>query len=422
MRIDNLRMVEMSVSDLATFVGNPRRGDVEAIADSLRARGQYKPIVVNVGSITGRPNEVLAGNHTLMAARSLEWPSLRVVLVDVDGETAAQIVAGDNRIADLGSYDDEKLLDLLREADDLTGTGYSDVDLARLLRDVEPPLALTDPDDAPDRPAEPVSRPGDVWQLGEHRLVVGSSGDTDLVRSAALGHVDCVWTDPPYGVNYVGGTGMTIQNDGADEAVAVFRDAVRTALAVCRPGAPMYVAHSDVVREDFATAMREAGIRLRQTLIWVKDSLVMGRADYHWQHEPIFEAEMPADYEAIAYGFAPGGEGRLGRGGENWHGGHKSSTVFQVPRPRASREHPTMKPVPLVQAMLENSCPPGGLVFDPFSGSGSTLIAAHGLGMRSLVVELDPVYADVTARRFEEHTGVIPLRGRQQYSFAEVAA
>jgi hypothetical protein len=204
---------------------------VKSIAKSLEVRGQYRPIVVNVGTLTGRPIEILAGNHTHAAASSLGWEFIEATTVDVDDEHAAQIVLADNRLADLGSYDDESLLAVLQSAgDDLAGTGYSYTDVAALLRDLEEPVALTDPDDVPDVPATPpVSRVGDVWELGPHRLVVGDSTETHTVRAAFTGTVDCVWTDPPYGVSYVGKTSdaLTIQNDGA-------ADAERSRWARCR--------------------------------------------------------------------------------------------------------------------------------------------------------------------------------------------
>ncbi len=419
-RIPMLQVTSFPVGDLQTYHRNPRRGATDAIAASLKARGQYRPIVVNIGTLTGRPLEVLAGNHTLLAARGLEWTHIDGTTVDVNDSEAAAIVAADNRLADLGGYDDLDLLAALDLAGDLTGTGYTDFDVAQLRAATSDPIALTDPDDVPPRSEKPaVSRPFDVWELGPHRLYVGSSGDTDAVAALAAAPVACIWTDPPYGVNYVGGTGMTIKNDGRDEAIAVFRDAVTTMLALARPGAPVYVAHADVVRLEFQRALEDAGVSLRQTLIWVKDSLVLGRADYHWKHEPILAGEFPdADHEPVAYGFLPGGEGRLGRGGEWWRGDNRQTTVFEVPRPKASRLHPTMKPVELVERMLRNSCAAGEVVLDTFAGSGSTLIAAHRASLVAVLCELDPVYADVICQRWEEHTGIVPVRGGEQVSFA----
>lgn len=424
-----LVVTTVPVSELREYYRNPRRGDVKAIAESLAKRGQYKPLVVNAGSHTGRVNEVLAGNHTLRAAVSLGWETVEVVTVDVADDEAAQIVAADNRIADLGGYDEADLLAVLETAGDLVGTGYTDIDLGMLQRALAEPVALTDPDDAPAiREAAPVSRPGDVWHLGEHRLYVGSSGDVDSVAAVASemcrGGVDCIWTDPPYGVNYVGGTAdkLTIKNDGLEDAIRVFADAVSTMVAVARPGAPAYIAHSDLVRPAFQSALEDAGFRLRQTIIWVKQSIVLGRADYHWKHEPIITTVVPGevdDHAPFLYGFTPGGEGRLGRGGDHWFGDNRQSTVIECAKPAASRLHPTMKPVELVEQMVRNSCPPGGVVFDPFGGSGTTLIAAYRLGVRALLCELDEKYADVICKRFEEHTGIVPVRDGVQVSFVD---
>lgn len=241
----------LAVVDLQTFVGNPRRGAVEQIAASLERHGQYRPIVVNVGSRTGRPFEVLAGNHALLAARSLGWERVDAAVVDVDEATARSIVLSDNRLADLGSYDDAALLALLGSLDDLSGTGYEVEDLAALERQLVPPTVLTDPDDAPPVPDEPLTRAGQVWELGPHRLLVGDCTDVGVVERLVGGDApDCVWTDPPYGVDYVGKTkdALTIQNDGSGGLGALLRDAFDVVVAVCRPGAPVYVAHADTER------------------------------------------------------------------------------------------------------------------------------------------------------------------------------
>lgn len=425
---ERLQVRVFPVEELSLFHRNPRRGDVRAIAESLATHGQYRPLVVNVGTHTGRAFEILAGNHTYLAACSLGWATVQATTVDVADETAHRIVLADNRLADLGAYDDADLVAALEAAGDLAGTGYERGDLDALLAELSEPVSLTDPDDVPDLPDADaaVSRLGDVWELGPHRLLVGSSGDLEAVRAAMPEGVawDCVWTDPPYGVEYVGGTGLTIQNDGAADAVAVSVAFLEVAAVMCRPGAPVYMAHADVLRIPLQTAMERLGIRWRQTLMWVKDRFVLSRADYHYQSEPIAlgEVDAPAlDFEPIAYGFTPGGEGRLGRGGKRWHGDNRSSTVFEVKRPTRSADHPTMKPVELVEAMLTNSCAPGAWVADGFAGSGSTLIAAHRLGRKAFVVELDPRYADVICRRWHEHTGIAPVRRGIRHDFAEVS-
>lgn len=422
MLVGQLVYDRLPVDSLHTFGGNPRKGDVGQIARSLEKHGQYRPIVVNAGTVTGRPREVLAGNHTLMAARSLGWPLIDACVVDVDDDTAKSIVAADNRLADLGGYDDAALFELLDSLEDLGGTGYGISELEKLRQELFPPEVLTDPDEAPSVPAEPVSEPGQVWQLGKHRLLVGDSTDLEAVRRLVGDEPpNCVWTDPPYGVDYVGGNhalsvaerkkrgGQSIQNDGAGGLAALLDQAFAVVADVCAPGVPVYVAHADTERINFETAMTNAGLSVRQNLVWVKGSLVMGRSDYHYRHEPIL------------YGFTPGGQGRLGRGGERWHGDNSQTTVFEFARPPRNAEHPTMKPVALIDAMLKNSLPPGGIVFDPFGGSGSTLIAAHDRGCRAFLVELDPKYADVILHRYEAHSGDTPTLNGQAVSFVNSA-
>lgn len=432
-RIDSaLEVTSFPVSALVPFHRNPRRGDVSAIAESLKARGQYRPIVVNLGTKTGRLNEILAGNHTWMAAQKIGWTEIQATTVDVDDEVASAIVVADNRLADIGGYDDRVLAELVASLDDPSGIGFTGSELKEILAGLDERPQLTDPDAMPDTPELEgcISREGDIWQLGDSTLVCGSATDLDLLEKAAAGRLaDCVWTDPPYGVKYVGGTAdsLTIQNDGSEEADVLFLEAMRVAPHLTVHGAPIYVAHADTHRVAFEMAMRAVGIQVRENLVWVKQSLVLGHADYQWRHEPILFGSFPEEdgdyysrHEPILYGMLPAedGVGRLGRGGPRWHGDNKQTTVFEFDKPSASRIHPTMKPVALVSAMLTNSCPVGGLVFDPFSGSGTTLIAAYDLKMNALCVELDPRYVDATCRRFEEHTGITPVRDGEAVAFA----
>lgn len=438
-RVSRIEYRSVPVGELTLFSGNPRRGDVDRIAESLSARGQYRPIVVNAGTVTGRSMEVLAGNHTLMAARQLGWDTIDCGVIDVDDTTAKAIVAADNRLADLGTYDEQSLADLLQDVGDLSGTGYTDGDLEEMLKDLEVPAENTDPDDAPDRPEDnPVTVEGDVWELGPHRLYCGDCTLTDPVMDHLMGDglADCVWTDPPYGVNYVGHTaeGLTIQNDDPDGLRDLLDGAFGTLIAAAKPGAAVYVAHADTARVTFETALKAAGVNFRQNLIWLKNFIGLDHSDYRYQHEPILYATTPdfsespesdaaattapvdpaapynADHQPLLYGYTPGAEARRGRGSTGWWGDDAQSTIFNIPRPPRNAVHPTMKPVALIRPMLHNSCPRGGVVLDLFGGSGSTLIACHHEKMRARLVELDPRYCDVICRRFQEHTGIVPLR------------
>lgn len=411
----SLTVTTAALDSLQPYHRNPRRGNTAVIGESLDRLGQYRPIVVNAGTYTGREREVLAGNHTFFAAQKLGWDTIDIVTVDVDEDTATRIVVADNRTSDLATYDEELLAALLQELPDLDGTGFTDAALEEMLAELAAgdghvPI-LGDPDDAPDLPdeADAITEPGQVWELGEHRLLCGDSTDQAAVEAFMGGdRADCMWTDPPYGVDYVGKTkdALTIRNDGAKGLEALLAGVFATAVAVLKPGAPAYVAHSDSRRGTFETEFTAAGFSFRQNLLWVKDTMVLGHSDYHYRHEPIL------------YGFAPGGEGRLGRGGERWYGDNAQTTVFEVPKPARSEVHPNMKPVDLIVLMLENSSRPGAMVFEPFGGSGSTLIAAHMTRRVARVVELDPRYVDVILRRWQEATGVRPRLDGAEHDFA----
>lgn len=395
----------VQIKDLNYYYKNPRRGDIEAIANSLKTHGQYKTICVNKGTKTGRPLEILAGNHTIKAARTLGWETIQATIIDVDDEAAAKIVIADNRTSDLAENDPAILIDLIESLTDLDGTGWANEELEELAETIneltEPPEPLNDPDETPQPPATPKTKQGDIITLGggESLLYVGDATDTENVLKAfGQRRADCIWTDPPYGVDYVGKTedALTIKNDTASNLETLLTGAYTTIIKASRPGAPTYIAHADTQRITFQTCAEESGLAFRENLIWVKNTLVLGHSDYHYKHEPIL------------YCFTPGGNGRLGRGGARWFGDDSQTTVFEADKPSRNAEHPTMKPVALIQAMIKNSCPPQGTVLDPFAGSGSTLIAAHDLGMSALLVEYDPRYADVICRRWQEHTGQTP--------------
>ena len=425
------------IGEVLPYPGNARVHKMSTIVESLRTNGQYKPITVQRST-----GFVLAGNGTLLGARELGWTHIARSFVDCDEQTALRILAVDNKASDDGSYDEAALAALLAGITDLAGSGYVQAEVDAILAAQLPRPALTDPDDAPALPEKKstVSRVGDVWALGPHRLLVGDSTDLGAVDDMLDGDCcDAMWTDPPYGVDYVGGTGLTIQNDGADGLPALLAGAFQVAHHALIPGAAAYVAHADTARLVFEQALTRAGFLVRQNLVWVKNSLVLGRSDYHWRHEPILEAEagwpldddaevpegavpLEAGHEPVLYGFRDGADGRLGRGGPRWHGDNRQTTVFEVPKPPRNADHPTMKPVALITAMLSNSVRAGGLVLDLFGGSGSTLIACHTLGMTARVVELDPRYADVICRRYQAHTGVVPQRAGVEVDFLEAVA
>ena len=367
------------------------RRNLDAIKASLVAFGQRRPLVVMPDGT------VIAGNGTLEAIRELGWADVAVTVVPADwtAEQARAYALADNRTAELAAWDSDVLLDTLSELDaagwSVDALGWDTRDLARIDGSVE-----VVEDDAPDVPSDPVCTVGDSWQLGRHRLVVGDARDPLVVAAAAGGVLaDCMWTDPPYGVNYVGKTAdaLTIENDAAADLPELLAASFGSVSKVLRAGIGLYVAHpSGPLQAHFVEAFLAAGWTLRQTLVWVKDHIVLGRSDYHYKHEPIL------------YGYTPS-KGRKGRGSVGWYGDDSQSSVFEIAKPKRNAEHPTMKPVELVARCIVNSTKRGGLVLDPFAGSGTTLIAAEQTERTAACVEIAPGYADVIVDRWQALTG-----------------
>lgn len=415
--VESLRDLAVPITDVQLHPRNPRRGDVPALKKSLERFGQYKTITVQAS--TGL---ILAGNHTWKAARELGWDEIAVARTDVDDEEALALVLADNGTSDLAAYDEAELAALVAEtvdADQVPGFNRERVEALIYGTEQEPAVAPVGADTvAPLSDREPQTKLGDVWVLGEHRLVCGKAEDP-VAMEALMGadKAAAMWTDPPYGVEYEGKTEekLRIKGDSKGDLARLLTESFANAADYLAPGAPVYVAHADTERVVFETALRETGYIPRQNLIWVKNTMVLGHSDYHYRHEPIMEAVLEGDedgkeHSPILYGFAGGGEGRLGRGGARWFGTNNRTTVFEFPKPASSRDHPTMKPVDLVLAMFANSLRRGRIVLDPFGGSGSTLIAAEIHGSPSRLMELDPRYCDVICARWMDHTGKVPYR------------
>lgn len=397
-RIIDQQYQMIKVDQVRPHPRNANQGDVGAISESIKNVGFYGALIIQKST-----GQILAGEHRWRAAQHNGIAELPGLVVDVDDNTAARILIGDNRYPQLASWNEKALADLLadlaRTDDGLSGTGYDGDDLDELIASLDdgtaPPDGKTDPDDIPDLPADPRSKVGDLWLLGPHRLVCGDSTEARYIEAALDGRdADCVWTDPPYGVAYVGKTkdALTIQNDTltSDSLRELLRKSLGAAAAASKPGGAWYVAAPPgPLHLEFAVVLRDLDI-WRQTVMWVKDQFVLGRSDYHYRHEPIF------------YGWTPGAAHQPPPD-------RKQDTVWEIPRPKQSKEHPTMKPVELVIRALENSTGPRGLILDPFGGSGTTLIAAHRTGRVAALVELDPHYADVICRRYQEHTGTLPI-------------
>ena len=345
-----------------------------------------------------RDGTVYAGNLRLLAAQHLGLETVPAVIEDIPDRLARERALKDNQ--QWGSWEEDDLAELLlglRDAgSDLDLLGFDDRELQQLL-DLHGPCAFEDPDAIPALPAEPRSQLGDLWLLGDHRVLCGDSRNADdVVRLMSGARAACLWMDPPYGVDYEGGTKakLRIINDNAGGLEALLSGAFAAAQGqALAPGAALYVCHpAGPLALTFWRSFEGTGWRIHQGLVWAKDTIVLGHSDYHFRHEPIL------------FGYAPGG-GRRGRGHRGWYGRNNAGTLFEVPRPRVSADHPTAKPVALITAMLKNSSRTGAIVYDPFLGSGSTLVAADLLDRRCYGIELDPRYVDVVVRRWERLSG-----------------
>ena len=379
------------IDSLRPHPRNAREGDIDAIAASLAEHGQFRPIVATTDG------HILAGNHTWMAAASLSWQDIDTVTLDIphDDPRAIKIMLADNRTAELGGYDDGLLLDLLDSLDgDLGATGYTATDVDELARSLaEPPEG--DPDDVPTpRRGRHTCTTGDLWRLGDHYLAVGDSLDP-AVLDTLLGDVrpDMLCTDPPYGVNYVGKTrdALTIDNDWSSGLHEFLTTAYTNAAQRLRPGATFYLfTPTGINHLDHRLAARDSGLAVRSSIVWVKDRFVLGHSDYHARHE------------TLLYGWTDGPH--------TFHGQRVTDDVWEFDRPARNEEHPTIKPVALIENTMAMSTNPGDVVLDIFAGSGTAIIAAHRTGRRCYAVEQDEGYADVICRRYQDYTGIVPVR------------
>lgn len=336
---------------------------------------------------------------------------------DLEAEAAGIAL---NRLTEQGGWDEGELADslarILDEPLGLEGLGFTadeyaeTVKRARLEEAKSRPPA---PDDAPPVPAVPTTRPGDLIVLGDHLLYCGDATDPDAYRVLLDGTpADMVWTDPPYGVDYVGKTkdALTIDNDGADDLEQLLDQAFTATLEVTRPGAVWFVAAPPGPQFlAFAMVLARLGV-WRQTLCWIKDVFVLGHSDYHYRHEAMFFGWKPGKPRPSRHGRYDTGHGSIAFG---WSPGaahqatpdRTSDTVWSIPRPTRSADHPTMKPVELVARAIRNHSDPDELVLDPFAGSGTTLLACEQEARRARCIELSPGYADVVVARWEAHTG-----------------
>jgi site-specific DNA-methyltransferase (adenine-specific) len=385
-----MKITQKKVDSLIPYVKNSRThsdAQVAQIAASIKEFGWTNPILVD------GDNGIIAGHGRLMAARKLGYKEVPTIeLADLTETQKRAYIIADNRLALNAGWDNEMLTielnDLLADGFALELLGFDPKELNALL-EPEVVQGLTDEDAVPDVPEEPKTKLGDIYQLGNHRLMCGDSTSVEAVVELTGGAgVDMLLTDPPYNVAYEGGTGLTIQNDDMEDSQfrQFLRDAFVTADTVMKKGAVFYIWHADLEGYNFRGACQDAGWTVRQCLIWKKSSLVMGRQDYHWKHEPCL------------YGWKDGA-------GHLWAADRKQTTILEFEKPHRNGEHPTMKPVALFEYQMLNNTKGGDMVLDLFGGSGTTMLAAEKHGRHAYLMELDPKYCDVIVKRWEDFTG-----------------
>lgn len=407
------RIEHWPMDKLLPYARNARQHSDEQIAQiaaSIAEFGFVNPI------LTGADGVLVAGHGRLAAARKLGLSTVPVVVLDHLTPTQRRaLVLADNRLAELSTWDDALLrieLEALQdEGFDLDLTGFDADALAELLAGEEPEHEGQTEDDAvPEMPEEPVSRPGDVWRLGPHRLVCGDATTAEAYAQLFPDgeRADMVFTDPPYNVNYANsakdklrGKHRPILNDALGEG---FYDFLYDALALimAHTRGAIYVAMSSSELDTLQAAFRAAGGHWSTFIIWAKNTFTLGRSDYQRQYEPIL------------YGWPEGGE-------RHWCGDRDQGDVWHFNKPQKNDLHPTMKPVELVERAIRNSSRPGDVVLDPFGGSGTTLIAAEKSGRVARLIELDPKYADVIVRRWQDWTGKQTTRESDGLAFDQAA-
>ena len=398
----------VSIDRVIPYARNPRNkeGAVAKLVASIKEYGFRQPIVVDEEMV------IIAGHTRLKAAQQLGLKKVPIHIAD--GLSHAQVKAyriADNRTAEEAEWDDHLLAielgELLDGDFDLELTGFDELELEKLLA-AEAGEGLTEDDAVPEAPEVPTSKLGDIWVLGDHRLICGDSTDREIVDLIMDGQLaDMVFTDPPYNIDYQGsatdrkkGQKRSIENDSLGDDFHGFLLAACQNMLAVNKGA-LYICMSSSELHTLFNAFTEAGGRWSTFIIWAKNHFTMGRSDYQRQYEPIL------------YGWPDGAK-------HFWCGDRNQSDVWNYNRPQSNDLHPTMKPVELVGRAIQNSSKSRDIVFDPFGGSGSTLIAAEKWGRHARLIELDPKFVDVIVKRWEEYTGKNAILSGGKKTFVKI--
>ena len=407
-----MRVIERKVTEIVPYENNPRVNDdaVDKVAESIREFGFQQPIVVDKDGV------IIAGHTRLKAAKKIGLETVPVIQADdLTDEQAKAYRLADNKTNEFATWDFNAL--------DFELLNIEDIDMSRFGFELP-----EEPDDAEviednfTEDVEPRAKAGDIWKLGDHRLICGDSTDQATIDALMDGSsADLLVTDPPYNVDYTGGTKdkLKIQNDNmGDDAFREFlTSAFETANAVMKPGGVFYIWHADSEGFNFRTATRNAGWDVRQCLVWVKNTLVLGRQDYQWKHEPCLygwkdgthyftdDRKNTTVIEDGVPNFSKMKKAEMQELLEQIYSDKVSTTILNEKKPTVNDLHPTMKPVKLIARLVRNSSKPGWNVLDTFGGSGSTLMACEQTNRRCYMCELDPHYCDVIIERWESFTG-----------------
>jgi len=388
-----MRIEHWPLEKLIPYARNPRThsdAQVAQIAASIAEFGFNNPILVDTKA------GIIAGHGRLLAARKLQLEQVPVIVLDhlTEAQKRAYIIA-DNQLALNAGWDDDllraELAALQAEDFNVRLIGFEDEELARLLAAQDAAEGLTDEDAVPELAETLVSAAGDLWLLGNHRLLVGdATNEKDVAKLMAGDAADLVFTDPPYNVDYEGYTEERLKIKGDRMSAGEFKQFLEAAFyayrTIVKPGASMYVCHSSSWQREFQDALETAGFEVRCQIIWAKNTFAWGFGRYKFQHEPMFYAHVAGEKDS-------------------WFGDKSQSTLWNEKKPAANRIHPTAKPVELIERALLNSSKSGDVVVDLFGGSGSTLIACERRNRKARLMEIDPKYADCIVRRFQEYTG-----------------
>lgn len=405
------QMQLVPLSKLVPYVNNARTHSPEQITklrSSLREFGFVNPVIID------QDYGIIAGHGRVMAAKEEGIEEVPCVFVDylTEAQKKAYILA-DNRFAQDAGWDEELLrieIESLQGADfDVSLTGFDPDELADLFAD-DSDSDVKDDDFDLSAALEKAAfvKKGDIWTVGRHRLMCGDATSAEDVATLMDGkRANLVVTDPPYGVSFKSSDGLTIENDSmkGDEFYQFLLAAFKNVVANLEKGGAAYVFHADTEGLNFRRAFQDAGFHLAGCCIWVKNSLVLGRSDYQWQHEPVL------------YGF-------LQNGKHPWYSDRKQTTIWNYDKPKRNKNHPTSKPLDLLGYPICNSSQENGIVIDTFGGSGSTMMACEQSGRICYMLELDEKYASVILRRYVEDTGdadgVYVMRDGERIPYADL--